>query len=52
MVLTDPAGSHLGAGPYMLIYSRALTSDEQTKHAGKFEWPELLKVRVCCLPFN
>jgi hypothetical protein len=46
-VLTDRTGVHLGAGPYMLLYSRALTPDEQTAYESKTEWPELL--RVCRL---
>jgi predicted SprT family Zn-dependent metalloprotease len=53
-VLTDRTGVHLGAGPYMLLYSRALTPDDQTEYESKkIEWPELLRVcralaAVCC----
>jgi len=35
-VLTDPTGLHLGAGPYMLIYSRAIPEGEQEP----LQWPE------------
>jgi len=36
-VLTDPAGLHLGAGPYMLIYSRAVPEKD---HQKPLQWPE------------
>jgi len=43
-VFTDPTGMHLGAGPYMLIYSRALTPEEQGQYdAADFGWPDLLQ---------
>ncbi|KAI9513480.1 hypothetical protein F5148DRAFT_1302495 [Russula earlei] len=35
-VLTDPIGFHLGAGPYMLIYSRAVPEGDRTPP----QWPE------------
>ncbi|KAF8480009.1 hypothetical protein DFH94DRAFT_456712 [Russula ochroleuca] len=35
-VLTDPTGFHLGAGPYMLIYSRAIPEGDQEP----LPWPE------------
>ncbi|KAI0273871.1 hypothetical protein BGY98DRAFT_1090738 [Russula aff. rugulosa BPL654] len=35
-VLTDPTGFHLGAGPYMLIYSRAIPENDQEP----LQWPE------------
>ncbi|KAH9035003.1 hypothetical protein EDB85DRAFT_1945300 [Lactarius pseudohatsudake] len=35
-VLTDQTGFHLGAGPYMLIYSRAVSEGDQ----GPLPWPE------------
>jgi len=35
-VLTDPTGFHLGAGPYMLIYSRAVLDGDQSP----LPWPE------------
>lgn len=35
-VLTDPTGFHLGAGPYMLIYSRAIPEGDQEP----LQWPE------------
>ncbi|KAI0252842.1 hypothetical protein BJV78DRAFT_271770 [Lactifluus subvellereus] len=35
-VLTDATGFHLGAGPYMLIYSRAVPEGDQ----GPLPWPE------------
>ena len=34
---------HLGAGPYMLIYSRTL-EDEESKEQMPLPWPQLLKV--------
>lgn len=40
-VLTDATGLHLGAGPYFLIYSGALTDEEENLRA---QWPESLKV--------
>lgn len=46
VVLTDSVGLHLGAGPYFLIYSRALSEDEEHIRAP---WPEGVKVgyRMC-----
>lgn len=35
-VLTDATGFHLGAGPYMLIYSRAVPEGDQEP----LPWPE------------
>lgn len=35
-VLTDQTGFHLGAGPYMLIYSRAVPEE----YLGLLPWPE------------
>lgn len=35
-VLTDQTGFHLGAGPYMLVYSRAVPEGDQ----GPLPWPE------------
>lgn len=40
-VLQDQTGFHLGAGPYMLFYSRAV--DEE---ALAYNWPEFLKVKL------
>lgn len=40
-VLTDPTGFHLGGGPYMLIYSRAIPEGDQ----GPLQWPEDVVVR-------
>ena len=40
-VLTDATGLHLGAGPYFLIYSSALTDDLENLRA---KWPESIKV--------
>jgi len=37
-VLTDNTGLHLGAGPYMLIYSRATQ-----EHDVKSDWPTTFK---------
>lgn len=42
-VLTDPTGLHLGAGPYLLFYSRHL-SDEQ-KHEPII-WPTLFSASL------
>jgi hypothetical protein len=44
MVLTDPNGLHLGAGPYLLLYSRYL-SQERIKLP--MPWPP--EFLVCCL---
>ncbi|KAI0320404.1 hypothetical protein OF83DRAFT_594280 [Amylostereum chailletii] len=43
VVLTDKAGLHLGAGPYMLIYSRALPEGEEE---GPLPWPSESKDSV------
>ena len=40
-VLEDPVGLHLGAGPFLLIYSRALLPEEEN---AKLPWPERIKV--------
>ena len=40
-VLTDATGLHLGAGPYMLIYSRACEVTPE-----KYPWPTELKVSI------
>ena len=40
-VLTDATGLHLGAGPYFLIYSRAMSQEEED---APVEWPEYIKV--------
>ncbi|KAI0299404.1 hypothetical protein B0F90DRAFT_1728429 [Multifurca ochricompacta] len=40
-VLTDQTGLHLGAGAYMLIYSRAVPEEPQ----GPLPWPENVVVR-------
>ncbi|KAF8902552.1 hypothetical protein CPB84DRAFT_1775662 [Gymnopilus junonius] len=42
-VLTDPSGLHLGAGPYMLFYSRHLT-DEQLHEP--LVWPSIFSNAV------
>ncbi|KAK7039937.1 glycoside hydrolase family 79 protein [Favolaschia claudopus] len=38
-ILTDSTGLHLGAGPYMLVYSRRQTEEER-KREGRVRWPE------------
>ena len=40
-VLTDPTGLHLGAGPYLLFYSRHLTYDQLRE---PLIWPTLFSV--------
>ena len=40
-VLTDPTGLHLGAGPYFLIYSRAIPWEDEDMRSS---WPEDVKV--------
>lgn len=42
VVLTDATGLHMGAGPYFLIYNRALSEEEEKVNEA---WPEGLKVR-------
>ncbi|KAH9949345.1 hypothetical protein B0H21DRAFT_820149 [Amylocystis lapponica] len=42
-VLNDPVGLHLGAGPYFLIYSRALPEEDEDMRAP---WPEDIKNSV------
>ncbi|GJE98692.1 hypothetical protein PsYK624_149270 [Phanerochaete sordida] len=39
-VLEDPAGLHLGAGPFLLIYSRSVSPEEESE---KLPWPERIK---------
>ncbi|EKM56764.1 uncharacterized protein PHACADRAFT_207955 [Phanerochaete carnosa HHB-10118-sp] len=39
-VLEDPAGLHLGAGPFLLIYSRSVPQEEESV---KLPWPEGIK---------
>ncbi|TDL20634.1 hypothetical protein BD410DRAFT_725264 [Rickenella mellea] len=43
LVLNDATGLHLGAGPYMLFYSRAVDADMEHK---KCPWPPSIKDRV------
>ncbi|KAJ6460764.1 hypothetical protein C8R47DRAFT_1226138 [Mycena vitilis] len=38
VVLSDPAGLHLGAGPYLLLYSRRQSEEEGIQRA---EWPPI-----------
>jgi len=45
IVLADPAGIHLGAGPYMLIYSRAFPARDG-KDDLRLPWPKPLKDHV------
>jgi hypothetical protein len=40
IVLADSSGIHLGAGPYMLMYSRALPTGD----GARLPWPKPLKV--------
>ena len=42
-VLNDCVGLHLGAGPYFLVYSRALSEEEENVRA---HWLEGVKVSV------
>ena len=42
LVLNDASGLHLSAGPYFLIYSAALTEEQEN---APIPWPEELKVR-------
>ncbi|KAI0767227.1 hypothetical protein C8Q74DRAFT_941235 [Fomes fomentarius] len=42
-VLNDSTGFHLGAGPYFLIYSRAVSQEEEDARA---EWPSNIKDSV------
>ncbi|KAH9474579.1 putative ubiquitin carboxyl-terminal hydrolase K02C4.3 [Psilocybe cubensis] len=42
-VLTDPTGLHLGAGPYMLFYSRHLTHDQLHE---PLVWPNVFSEAV------
>ena len=42
-VFTDPTGLHLGAGPYLLIYSKAMSA-EHTSELERLPWPEKIKV--------
>lgn len=47
-VLTDPTGIHLGAGPYLLFYSRHL-SDEQLREP--LVWPTIFSVNIYWICF-
>ncbi|KAH9847035.1 hypothetical protein C2E23DRAFT_850401 [Lenzites betulinus] len=42
-VLNDPTGLHLGAGPYFLLYSRALSEEEEE---ARTPWPDAIKDSV------
>lgn len=42
-VVEDPAGLHLGAGPFLLIYSRSMLPEEEN---AKLPWPERIKNAV------
>ena len=48
-VLGDPVGLHLNAGPFFLIYSRALSPEEENM---KPAWPDALKVGAAILEFT
>jgi len=41
-VLTDPAGLHLAAGPYLLLYSKAM-SPEHASELERLPWPDKIK---------
>ncbi|KAF8142900.1 hypothetical protein K438DRAFT_1877154 [Mycena galopus ATCC 62051] len=43
LVLSDPAGLHLGAGPYMLMYSRRQSEAEMTEPVN---WPPIFVDRT------
>ncbi|KAJ7202684.1 hypothetical protein B0H12DRAFT_1162588 [Mycena haematopus] len=43
LVLSDPAGLHLGAGPYMLMYSRRQSESEINE---RVEWPPIFVERT------
>ena len=43
IVLTDSAGIHLGAGPYLLIYS-SVPPDDTAVESMQLPWPKPLKV--------
>ena len=45
IVLSDPTGLHLGAGPYMLVYSQYLSEEEMNR---PLIWPKVF--RVGCFP--
>jgi hypothetical protein len=42
-VLTDPTGLHLGAGPYLLLYSKAMLP-EHAAELQRLPWPDKIKV--------
>ncbi|KIJ59889.1 hypothetical protein HYDPIDRAFT_99805 [Hydnomerulius pinastri MD-312] len=46
VVLNDHTGLHLGAGPYMLFYSRALQEDADL--TSSLPWPQVIKDEVKC----
>ena len=41
-VLEDHVGLHMGGGPFLLIYSRTITPEEEN---ARLPWPEKIKVR-------
>lgn len=47
-VLSDAVGLHLNAGPFFLIYSRALSPEEENE---KPSWPDTLKVGLVTVEF-
>lgn len=44
-MLSDPNGMHMGAGPYLLMYSRAIPNEENIV-PPPLHWPQLLRVRM------
>lgn len=45
-VLSESAGLHMGAGPYMLFYSRASDEAASAPPAASADWPESIAVSV------
>ncbi|TFK53221.1 hypothetical protein OE88DRAFT_1657130 [Heliocybe sulcata] len=46
VVLNDPAGLHYGAGPYLLLYSRAMSEEEEKTLPERLQWMDTMRDAV------
>ncbi|EPQ51958.1 hypothetical protein GLOTRDRAFT_48407 [Gloeophyllum trabeum ATCC 11539] len=52
VVLNDPAGLHYGAGPYLLLYSRALSEEDEKTLSERLHWMETARVGPTLPPYT